>query len=85
MLERVNSSQKIIGHNRFQQKIEELENFIEKDKKYLVTGGSGFLGIPLVQYILSCGGQVRVMSRNEGKLVELKEAFSDSINLLSLL
>ena len=34
MLERVNSSQKIIGHNRFQQKIEELENFIEKDKKY---------------------------------------------------
>jgi UDP-N-acetylglucosamine 4,6-dehydratase/UDP-glucose 4-epimerase len=48
---------------------------IEKDKKYLVTGGSGFLGIPLVQYILSCGGQVRVMSRNEGKLVELKEKF----------
>jgi len=34
MLERVNCSQKIIGHNRFQQKIEELENFIEKDKKY---------------------------------------------------
>jgi len=34
MLERVNSSQKVIGHNRFQQKIDELEKYIERDKIY---------------------------------------------------
>ena len=34
MLERLNSNQKTIGHNRFQQKIEELEKEIEKNKKY---------------------------------------------------
>jgi UDP-N-acetylglucosamine 4,6-dehydratase/UDP-glucose 4-epimerase len=48
---------------------------IEKGKKYLVTGGSGFLGIPLVHYILSHGALVRVIARDEGKLVELKEKF----------
>lgn len=34
MLERVNSNQKTIGHNRFQQKIEELEKEIEKYNLY---------------------------------------------------
>jgi hypothetical protein len=34
MLERVNSNQKTIGHNRFQQKIDELEDAIEKNKLY---------------------------------------------------
>lgn len=34
MLERVNSSQKTIGHNRFQQKIEELEREVEKYNLY---------------------------------------------------
>ncbi len=34
MLERINSNQKFIGHNRFQQKIEELEKEIEKNKTY---------------------------------------------------
>ena len=34
MLERINSNQKFIGHNRFQQKIEELEKEIEKNKIY---------------------------------------------------
>jgi len=48
---------------------------IKKDKKYLVTGGSGFLGIPLVKYILSQGGKVRVISRDEGKLITLKELY----------
>ena len=46
---------------------------IKKNKLYLVTGGSGFLGFPLVKYILSNGGRVRVLARDEGKLVELKE------------
>lgn len=48
---------------------------IEKDKKYLVTGGSGFLGIPLVKYILSKGASVRVIARDEGKLITLREMY----------
>lgn len=48
---------------------------IEKDKLYLVTGGSGFLGVKLVQRILEYGGKVRVIARDEGKLIMLKESF----------
>jgi UDP-N-acetylglucosamine 4,6-dehydratase len=48
---------------------------IEKDKLYLITGGSGFLGYPLVGYILKQGGNVRVISRDEGKLITLKETY----------
>ena len=48
---------------------------IQKNKLYLVTGGSGFLGIPVVKYILDQGGRVRVISRNEGKLIQLKELY----------
>jgi UDP-N-acetylglucosamine 4,6-dehydratase/UDP-glucose 4-epimerase len=48
---------------------------IEKNKLYLVTGGSGFLGIPLVKYILAQGGRVRVISRDDGKLIILKEMY----------
>jgi FlaA1/EpsC-like NDP-sugar epimerase len=48
---------------------------INKEKKYLVTGGSGFLGVPLCERILSRGGQVRVISRDEGKLIDLKQKF----------
>lgn len=46
---------------------------IEKDKIYLVTGASGFLGVPLCKKILSLGGKVRAISRDEGKLIELKQ------------
>ena len=48
---------------------------IEKGKKYLVTGGSGFLGVPLVKYIIDNGGDVRVIARDEGKLITLREAY----------
>jgi UDP-N-acetylglucosamine 4,6-dehydratase/UDP-glucose 4-epimerase len=48
---------------------------IEKQQLYLVTGGSGFLGHPLVKYILEQGGNVRVISRDEGKLISLKEIY----------
>jgi UDP-N-acetylglucosamine 4,6-dehydratase/UDP-glucose 4-epimerase len=48
---------------------------IEKQQLYLVTGGSGFLGHPLVKYILEQGGLVRVISRDEGKLISLKEIY----------
>ncbi len=47
-----------------------------ENKKYLVTGGSGFLGIPLCKAILEKGGQVRVIARDEGKLISLKEVLS---------
>lgn len=48
---------------------------IEKNKLYLVTGGSGFLGFPLVERILNKGGKIRVLARDEGKLIQLKEKF----------
>ncbi len=48
---------------------------IKPNNLYLVTGGSGFLGHPLVQNIISKGGKVRVLARDEGKLVDLKEKF----------
>jgi FlaA1/EpsC-like NDP-sugar epimerase len=48
---------------------------IIKNKLYLVTGGSGFLGFPLVESILNQGGKVRVLARGEGKLIDLKEKF----------
>ena len=48
---------------------------IEKNKKYLITGGSGFLGMPLVKYIIENGGAVRVIARDEGKLITLRESF----------
>tara|TARA_R110000824_G_scaffold133923_2_gene296770 strand:+ start:258 stop:1118 length:861 start_codon:yes stop_codon:yes gene_type:complete len=50
---------------------------IKKDKLYLVTGGSGFLGTPLCKRIISYGGKVRVLARDEGKLVDLKQQFPE--------
>ena len=49
---------------------------VQKGKKYLVTGGSGFLGEPLIRKILSLGGNVRAMARNEGNLIKLKQKHS---------
>ncbi len=46
-----------------------------KDKLFLVTGGSGFLGVPLVKRLLNDGAHVRVISRDEGKLIELKQLY----------
>jgi len=46
---------------------------IKKDKLYLVTGGSGFLGVPLCKRILDAGGKVRTVSRDEGKLIDLQQ------------
>ena len=46
---------------------------IQKDKLYLITGGSGFLGIPLCERVLKLGGRVRSIARDEGKLVDLNQ------------
>lgn len=43
---------------------------IKQGELYLITGGSGFLGQPLVGYIVSQGGRVRILARDEGKLIE---------------
>ena len=51
---------------------------IENGKKYLVTGGAGFLGGELIDRILEQGGEVITVSRNEGKLIELKSKYKDS-------
>lgn len=48
-----------------------------RNKLYLVTGGSGFLGVPLVGRILNSGGRVRVLSRDEGKLIDLKQKYPE--------
>ena len=50
---------------------------IKKDKLYLITGGSGFLGIPLCERVLKMGGRVRVIARDEGKLVELQQKYPE--------
>lgn len=47
------------------------------NKLILVTGGTGFLGKPLIKKLLSMGAKVRVISRNEGKLIELKQSHPD--------
>ena len=48
---------------------------IEQGKKYLVTGGSGFLGGELITRILNEGGEVITVARNEGQLIKLKQKF----------
>ena len=48
---------------------------IKNNKLYLVTGGGGFLGKPLVKKILSDGGKVRVIGRDEGTLISLKQTY----------
>ena len=54
---------------------------IVKGKRYLITGGSGFLGINLIERIINQGGIVRTVARNEGKLIQLKERFGNKIEI----
>ena len=45
-------------------------------KKYLITGGSGFLGKKLIERLLGMGCEnIRVVARNEGQLVALQERY----------
>jgi len=54
---------------------------IIKGKKYLVTGGPGFLGAELIKRIISEGGLVRTIARNEGNLIKLKEKYGDKLEI----
>jgi len=51
-------------------------------KLFLVTGGSGFLGKPLVERLLKSGAKVRILARDEGKLIETKQLFP-SVEILT--
>ena len=55
---------------------------IKKGKTYLVTGASGFLGVFLFKRIISYGFKVRALSRDEGKLIDLKQKYP-SIEILT--
>ncbi len=48
---------------------------IQQGKKYLVTGGSGFLGHEVVKRIVGAGASAVVLSRDEGQLILLKQLF----------
>lgn len=49
---------------------------LDKNKTYLVTGGAGFLGQELIARLWAAGcTNIVTISRNEGKLVALKEKF----------
>lgn len=49
---------------------------LDKNKTYLVTGGAGFLGQELIARLEAAGcTNIVTISRNEGKLVSLKEKF----------
>ena len=54
---------------------------IEQGKKYLVTGGAGFLGGDLIERIINQGGKVVTVSRNEGKLITLKQKYPNSLEI----
>ena len=50
---------------------------IKQNKKYLLTGGSGFLGEELIKRILDEGGKVIVVARSEVGLIKTKQIFPD--------
>ena len=50
---------------------------VENNKLYLLTGATGFLGELLTKRIIEMGGSVRAFSRNEGKLITLKEKYPE--------
>ena len=50
-------------------------DFFKQKKVYLITGATGFLGECLVGHLLEKNINLRVISRNEGKLIELKQKF----------
>ncbi|OGW65851.1 MAG: hypothetical protein A3J72_06230, partial [Nitrospirae bacterium RIFCSPHIGHO2_02_FULL_40_19] len=48
---------------------------IYKDKRVLVTGGTGMIGIPLVQQLIDLGAKVRIVSMDDGSLAHPKAEF----------
>jgi UDP-N-acetylglucosamine 4,6-dehydratase/UDP-glucose 4-epimerase len=50
--------------------------------KYLITGGTGFLGERLIERLLEQGHEITTIARNEGKLIQLKQKFP-SVNIFA--
>ena len=48
-----------------------MQNFI-KNKKFLILGGSGFVGKSITEKLLAKGGRVVVLTRNSNKIKSLK-------------
>jgi len=48
---------------------------VQKDKRYLITGASGFLGNALTEYLIDQGCEINALSRNEGNLIALKTTY----------
>ena len=51
---------------------------IQKGKTYLVTGGTGIIGIALCDKIIDLGGNLVVLSRNKSKLNKLKQKYKNA-------
>ena len=51
-------------------------------KKYLVTGGTGFIGAALVKSLISAGNSVRVLDNNSRGQVQRLDGFLDDVELL---
>ena len=48
-----------------------MQNFLT-NKKFLILGGSGFVGKSIVEILLSYGARVVVLTRNSNKIKPLK-------------
>jgi len=60
-----------------------MSNVIIKGKKYVVTGGSGFLGKELIKHIIKNGGIVRTVARNEGNLIGLLQLYGNQVEIFT--
>lgn len=54
---------------------------IRVNETYIVTGGTGFLGQALIERIISVGGRVRTVARNEGNLLKLKQLYGEKLEI----
>ena len=50
---------------------------IQKGKTYLITGGTGIVGVALCDRIINLGGNLVVLSRNKSKLDKLKQKYKN--------
>ena len=48
-----------------------MKNFL-KNKKFLILGGSGFVGKSITQKLLALGARVVILTRNSNKIKSLK-------------